>query len=196
MTPTPEPGERSPHLGSRLRVLRESRALSLGDLSQASGLTKGYLSKVEREIATPSTSALVLICDKLGISLGELFDTTTHHDVILSSERVPISLGGEGLSETLLTPPGERRVQVLQSIIEPGGGSGAEQYSLPSDVEFALVLSGQISLKVEGEVHHLGEGDSITFSSQVPHSFLNEDSTRKATVLWVFSPALLDGFGA
>jgi hypothetical protein len=74
-------------------------------------------------MATPSTSALVLICDKLGISLGELFATTTHHDVIRSTERIAISLGGEGLSETLLTPTGERRVQVLQSIIEPGGGT-------------------------------------------------------------------------
>jgi len=123
VTLTPEPDASSPHLGSRLRVLRESRALSLSDLSRASGLTKGHLSKVEQEITTPSPSALVLVFDKLGISLGELFATTTHHDVIRFTERVPISLGGEGLSETLLTPPGERRVQVLQSIIEPGGGT-------------------------------------------------------------------------
>lgn len=191
----PDLDKDSPHLGSRLRTLREARALSLTDLSRASGLTKGYLSKVEREIASPSTSALVLICDKLGISLGELFSTTTHHDVIRADERIRISLGGEGVTESLLTPPGERRVQVLHSIIGPGGGSGPEQYSLPSDVEFALVLSGEISLSVEGVAHHLREGDSITFSSQVPHSFRNDHHTREATVLWIFSPALPADFG-
>lgn len=193
---TPSKPERNPaHLGSRLRALREARALSLGDVSRASGLTKGYLSKVEREIASPSTSALVVICDTLEISLGELFATTTHHDVIRAAQRVPISLGGEGVSEALLTPAGERRVQVLHTVIEPGGGSGPEQYSLPSDVEFALVLDGEISLTVEGVVHHLGEGDPITFSSQVPHSFRNDHPAHPATVLWVLSPALPSDFG-
>jgi|AntAceMinimDraft_1070359.scaffolds.fasta_scaffold46555_2 transcriptional regulator with XRE-family HTH domain len=190
----PDSDKNRAHLGSRLRTLRVARALSLTNLSRASGLTKGYLSKVEREIASPSTSALVLICDKLEISLGTLFSTTTHHNVIRANERIPISLGGEGVSEALLTPPGERRVQVLHTVIEAGGGSGPEQYSLPSDVEFALVVSGAISLNVEGVVHHLGEGDSITFSSQTPHSFRNEHPTREATILWVFSPALPNDF--
>lgn len=190
-----KPEKNRAHLGSRLRALREARALSLGALSRASGLTKGYLSKVEREIASPSTSALVLICNTLEISLGQLITNTTHHNVIRAAKRLPISLGGEGMSEALLTPTGERRIQVLHTVIEPGGGSGPEQYSLPSDVEFALVLSGEISLDVEGVSHHLAGGDSITFSSQVPHSFHNDHEAHAATVLWVLSPALPSDFG-
>lgn len=186
--------DKQPHLGSRLRILRETRALSLADLARSSGLTKGYLSKVEREMATPSTATLLVLCDALGISLGELFESTPHHGVIRASERVPISLGGEGISESLISPSGERRLQVLHSIIQPGGGSGPDLYSLPSEVEFAFVLSGSISLTVEGIVHRLKKGDSITFSSQVPHSFRNDHPSREATVLWVFSPALPSDF--
>lgn len=154
MIPAPA-DEKQPHLGSRLRILRETRALSLAELARAAGLTKGYLSKVEREMATPSTATLLVLCDALGISLGELFESTPHHGVIRASERVPISLGGEGISESLISPSGERRLQVLHSIIQPGGGSGPDLYSLPSEVEFAFVLSGSISLTVEGIVHRL-----------------------------------------
>lgn len=186
--------DKKPHLGSRLRILRETRALSLAELARSSGLTKGYLSKVEREIATPSTATLLVLCEALGISLGELFESTPHHDVIRASERVAISLGGEGILESLISPSGERRLQVLHSIIQPGGGSGPDLYSLPSEVEFAFVLSGSISLTVEGVVHRLRKGDSITFSSQVPHSFRNDHPSREATVLWVFSPALPSDF--
>lgn len=193
MIPAPA-DDKQPRLGSRLRILRETRALSLAELARAAGLTKGYLSKVEREMATPSTATLLVLCEALGISLGELFEATPHHDVVRASERVPISLGGEGIAESLISSSGERRVQVLHSIIQPGGGSGPDLYSLPSEVEFAFVLSGSIALTVEGTVHQLRKGDSITFSSQVPHSFHNNHPSRVATVLWVFSPALPSDF--
>jgi transcriptional regulator with XRE-family HTH domain len=193
MTPASQ-AEKHPHLGSRLRIIRETRALSLAELAHAAGVTKGYLSKVEREIATPSTATLLVLCEALGLSLGELFEATPHHDVIRAAERVSISLGGEGITESLISPSGERRLQALHSIIQPGGGSGPDLYSLPSEVEFAFILSGTISLTVEGVVHRLRKGDTITFSSQVPHSFRNDHPSRVATVLWVFSPALPSDF--
>lgn len=112
-----------------------------------------------------------------------------------SESRLSLRACRDRNSEALPTPTGERRIQVLHTVIEPGGGSGPEQYSLPSDVEFALVLSGEISLDVEGVSHHLAEGDSITFSSQVPHSFHNDHEAHAATVLWVLSPALPSDFG-
>lgn len=186
--------ETSEPLGARLRVMRESRAMSLEELATKAGITKGFLSKIERNLAEPSTASLVKLCSVLGVSLGQLFATTSHHDVIRRADRVAISLGGELISEELLTPGSERRIQVLHSVIKPGGGSGEEDYSLPSEVEFALVLKGQLELRVASMVHTLSAGDSITFSSQEPHSFVNPDSTKTAEVLWVFSPALPDDF--
>lgn len=182
----------TPSLGTTLRVMRESRALSLEELAQSAGLTKGYLSKIERNLAEPSTATLVKLSASLGISVGQLHDTTSHHDVIRRTERARIHLGGEGIEEELLTPLIERRVQVIHSVLAPGGGSGKEDYSLPSDVEFALVLSGRLELQIGEKVQTLEEGDSITFSSQEPHSFNNPDASKPAEVLWVLSPALPD----
>ena len=134
------------------------------------------------------------LCDALGVSVGQLHETTSHHDVVRLHERTRIHLGGEGIEEELLTPVSERRVQVLHTVLQPGGGSGPEDYSLPSDVEFATVLSGRLELRVGSATHTLHTGDSITFSSQEPHSFSNPDRSSTAEVLWVMSPALPDEF--
>ena len=41
----------------RIKLLRHQHGLSLEQLAQRSGLTKSYLSKVERGLCTPSISA-------------------------------------------------------------------------------------------------------------------------------------------
>lgn len=177
-------------LGGRLRQARESRILTLEELADSSGLTKGYLSKVERNQATPSVAVLLRLCSTLEISVGDLFDPSAGQDLVRLEDRVLLSFGGEGLSEALLTPSYEKRLQVIHSTIRPGGGSGPELYSLPSQVEFAYVLRGVVTLTL-GERHiTLRSGDAITFSPTEAHSFQNLDEGEPAEVIWVFSPAL------
>ena len=183
-----ETGDQS--LGKSIRTLREASTLSLDDVASATGLTKGYLSKVERNLSSPSMPVLVSICDALGVSLGQLISEDSHVDVIRKESRISIELGGSQLSETLLTPSREKRIQVLHSVIEPGGGSGEGSYSLPTGVEFALVLSGTLTLQINSRTNTLHSGDSVTFSSEEPHSFSNPDATHTTEVLWVLAPGL------
>ncbi|MBT5575733.1 MAG: helix-turn-helix transcriptional regulator, partial [Microbacteriaceae bacterium] len=61
-------------LGERLRHAREARRLTLEDVAEQASLTKGYISKVERNQATPSVAVLLRVCETLGLSIGDLFD--------------------------------------------------------------------------------------------------------------------------
>jgi transcriptional regulator with XRE-family HTH domain len=177
-------------LGGRLRQARESRILTLEELADSSGLTKGYLSKVERNQATPSVAGLLRLCSTLEISVGDLFDPSAGQDLVRLEDRVVLNFGGEGLSEALLTPSYEKRLQVIHSTIRPGGGSGPELYSLPSQVEFAYVLQGIVTLTLGERQVTLRSGDAITFSPAEAHSFQNLDGNNPAEVMWIFSPAL------
>jgi quercetin dioxygenase-like cupin family protein len=96
------------------------------------------------------------------------------------------------MREYLLTPSGEKRVQAILSDIQPGGGSGAEPYSLPADVEFAFVLSGQLHITVAGQDVTLGQGDAYTFPADAPHTFRSVHASGRTQVLWLVSPALPD----
>ena len=100
--------------------------------------------------------------------------------------------GLRGVREYLLTPSGEKRMQAILSDIEPGGGSGAEPYSLPADVEFVFVLAGQLEITVAGQLVTLDQGDAFTFPGSTGHTFRVPAGTGPTRVLWVFSPALPD----
>ena len=181
-------------LGERLRSTREARMLTLDEVAEGAQLTKGYISKVERNQATPSVAVLLRICSVLGLSIGDLFDPRAGHDLIRFHEREPINFGGAGLAESLLTSTRERRLQVIHSTIEPGGGSGQELYSLPSEVEFAYVISGRVRLTVGTRDEVLHTGDAMTFSPSEAHSFSNDSEQAPAEILWVFNPALPAGW--
>ncbi|WP_432545147.1 helix-turn-helix domain-containing protein [Kineococcus sp. SYSU DK002] len=197
----PGPGDPggAAHIGARLRAARLAQRRTVAEVAQASGLTKGFLSRLERDRATASVAALVRLCATLDLAVGSLFAPAPAGEVVRAGHYPPITFGGHGLRESLLTPAGERRVAVIVSELTPGGGSGAEPYALDADVEFALVLAGEVELRfVPGadpadpaEVVVLGPGDAFTFDPARPHSF-RAAGDGPARVLWVVSPALSD----
>ena len=182
-----------PRIGERLKSARRARRLTLTDVAEASGLTKGFLSKLERDQTSASVAALVRVCAALGISPGSLFEAPSGGETVRAGSYPPISFGGQGLTEYLLTPAGERRMQAILSEIAPGGGSGEETYALPADVEFVFVLEGDLQVTVGGEVTVLGAGDAFTFSPRTEHGFRSVRVDGVTRVLWVFAPALSDG---
>jgi len=190
----PDSGAGSAHLGQRLREARRAQRKTLAQVAEHSGLTKGFVSKLENGQASASVASLVRLCEALGVPVGALFEPTSGQ-VVRRDSYPPIEFGGAGLSEFLLTPGSERRVQAILSEIEPGGGSGEATYTLPTDVEFVFVLSGRVRLDwadtAAGPVE-LGTGDALTFPAANGHAFraVGPDPAR---VLWVVTPALPDG---
>jgi transcriptional regulator with XRE-family HTH domain len=179
-------GER-PAIGARLRAAREAQRRTLAEVSEAAGLTKGFLSKLERDRTSASVAALLRVCGTLGLPPGSLFEDAPGGAVVRRDAYPPIAFGGAGMREYLLTPQGERRIQAILSEVEPGGGSGDETYTLPAGVEFVFVLDGVLEITVEGEVTALRSGDAFTFPPSREHSFRAPERSR---VLWVVSPAL------
>ena len=178
-------------IGAQLRGARLAARKSMADVAEEAGLTKGFLSKLERDLTSVSVASLIRICGALNVSVGSLFQASKG-EVIRRGAYPPIDFGGTGVREYLLTPSGEKRVQAILSDIEPGGGSGDEPYSLPADVEFVFVLAGQLQISVAGEQVTLERGDAFTFPAGSQHTFRASRAAGPTQVLWVFSPALPD----
>lgn len=181
----------APRIGTRLKDARLARRLTLDDVAGACGVTKGYLSKLERDHVNPSVATLVRLCAALDLEVGSLFDEAPAGELIRAGALPRVAFGGEKMTEFLLTPVRERRLQVLLGEMEPGGGSGNESYCLPVDVNFVHVLDGSVSIRFgddgRGDVT-LQPGDSFTFSPRREHSFVAGNAG--ARVLWVLNPAL------
>jgi transcriptional regulator with XRE-family HTH domain len=180
-------------IGAQLRHARETSRLSLADVAARSGVTKSFLSRVERDEASPSVASLVAICDAVGLPMAELF-ATPRTTLVRKSSRPSL----EGLPkaadvvDTLITPSLERHVTVLETMVAPGGSGGEERYSLPSECEVCFVLDGRIEIDVQGEVFELEAGDALTFGAAVPHTWRNASSDAGARLLWILAPGLPD----
>jgi len=62
-------------IGERLRQLREQRGLSQGDVEKASGLLRGYISRVENGHTVPTLETLERFAVALDVPLYRLFYT-------------------------------------------------------------------------------------------------------------------------
>lgn len=178
--------ERAP-IGPRLRAARKARRMTIEALADATGLTKSFLSKLERDATSASVASLLRVCDALGLRPGTLFDTPAT-SLVRGDHAPPVNYGGDGVDDALLTPGSEPKVMAVRSDIEPGGNSGAEPYTMDADIEVAHVISGEIELVVGVETHLLGTGDTLTYDPREPHSWRNPSSTP-ARVLWLLTPA-------
>jgi quercetin dioxygenase-like cupin family protein len=157
-----------------------------------SGLTKGFLSRVERDEASPSVASLLRICRAIGLEIGDLFAVPATM-VVRAAERPALDgLPGASVVDTLITPQTERHVTVLESAVAPGGSGGESLYALPSECEVCFVLEGEVEVDVEGESVRLGVGDALTFGASTPHTWRNVSRTAGARVLWILAPALPD----
>lgn len=192
LTALPQDGETA-RIGARLKAVRRSQRRTLEDVAESSGLTKGFLSKIERDLAAASVAALLRICTTLGIPLASLFESDSTGEVVRAGQYPRIDFGGQDLEEYQLTPFAEQRIQVLRSDIRPGGGSGAEGYTLPAEVEFVYVITGRVAIGFADRTIELGPGDAFTFDPGVTHTFRAEATDEVTTVLWMLCPALAAG---
>ncbi len=177
-----------PRVGHRLRQARRDQQITLAELAQRSGLTKGFLSQVERDLASLSVGSLIRVCDALDLPVRELLEAD-QGPLVRRSQRAPIDFGGERLEEFRLTPSDEQRLLVMQSVIAPGGGSGVEPYRLDAEVEFVYVLEGQLHLEIAGDRYELAAGDALTFEPRTERRWHNPSSVLPACVLWVLVQA-------
>jgi transcriptional regulator with XRE-family HTH domain len=174
-------------IGSKLRSTRQLRGLTLDQVAGAAGLTKGFVSRLERDDVSPSVASLVSVCEVLGLRVGELFDPTPT-SVVRADEGRLINFGGEGAVERLITPGTQTALEVIHSVIEPGGNGGEELYALACDAECAYVLSGTVEVVLEDHVETLSAGDAMTFPGRTPHTWRNP-GPRQCKVLWILAPA-------
>jgi transcriptional regulator with XRE-family HTH domain len=174
-------------VGARLRSLRHERGLTIEQVAGATGLTKGFISQLERDTTTPSLSSLARICDALGVRMGDVFLESAPDLVrlIRKDERRAVEWNP---NHFLLSPPQEQRLQAIESHIPPGAGAGDEAYSFPGDVEFVYVMAGTLELRVGDETYRLERGDVLTYPLREPHTWSNPSKDETAGVLWVAVP--------
>jgi transcriptional regulator with XRE-family HTH domain len=155
------------------------------------GVSESLISQIERNKVSPSIDTLFTIAEILEIDFDYLFrdfKKEKQASIIHKHERRRIETGPvtyEQLSLMYDTDE-EHAIEAFLLIIKPGGKRGEREYGHIGK-ELGFILEGEATLEYGNRVYHLKEGDSISFSSHVPHLLTNTGKGELKT-LWVSTP--------
>jgi transcriptional regulator with XRE-family HTH domain len=178
-------------VGKEIRQLRKARDTTISELSDATNLSPGYLSQIERGISSPSVKALHSISRALGVTISWFFspaadDDDGLRDVVVRANRRRRLTFSSGISDELLSPNLGRELELLRCTFGPGSESGAEPYQHRGE-ESGIVISGTLHLWIGDKHVILNEGDSFAFSSDTPHRYANP-TDNETIVIWAITP--------
>ena len=130
-------------IGYRVRELRVANGMSAREVASRAGITPAYLSRLENDKVSPTVSTLTRVLQAMGVSAGQLFAADPGGELVVrAADRR--RMDSKGVTDYLLTPEQARRLRVLETVIAPGSGSGAENYTHPGDEECVVVLDGAL----------------------------------------------------
>jgi transcriptional regulator with XRE-family HTH domain len=173
---SPEPVEQAIHaaIARRLREQRRQLGLTVAQLSQESGISKGMLSKIENAQASPSLATLARLGEALGVPVTSFFrGLEEEHDALHVRS-------GEGLDIVRRGTRVGHRYQLLGSMrgaakrIEPvlvTLTEGSEVFPLfqHEGTEFIYMLRGRMTYGYGSNRYVLRPGDALEFEGDVPH---------------------------
>jgi transcriptional regulator with XRE-family HTH domain len=175
-------------VGYRIRQLRHSKGISGRELASRAGVTAAYISRLENAKVSPTVATLSRITHAMNATISSLFGGEEQMGpIVRSEERRPVH--SRGVDDYRITPGWTSRLEVLESIVQAGHGSGPNLHTHSGDEECVLVLEGELTIWLGEEEHRLGPGDSATFLCRWPHRWLNPHNLP-SRVLWIITPAV------
>lgn len=162
----PSTGAGRPDVGGEVRRWRQTRALTLAQVGERSGLNVGYMSQIENGKAVPSLDALVAIAAALDVPVAWLLlDSAPAPRVVRASER-PRRAGLKGGSMEEVDGGTARDVRILEATVPPGASTGVHAHT---GDEHHVILAGRWRMSQGDHVIEAGPGDYVAWDPTIPH---------------------------
>jgi transcriptional regulator with XRE-family HTH domain len=178
-------------IGATIRRIRRRNDITLDVLANRTGLSKGYLSRLERGLKSPPISTLSNIAGALGIEIAAFFQQPGNQpniSIVRSDERMQITRDGSAFGyyyEAIADQYPSKSVEPFIITMTPHAKE-AELFSHEGE-EMIFVLEGKISFTFGDEVFRCEVGDCLYFDSSIKHRCDCLDS-KEAKALAVIIP--------
>jgi transcriptional regulator with XRE-family HTH domain len=153
-------------LTALLRAVRRQRGLTLASLAEQTGLTKSYLSKIERHRSTPSIAVALKVARALEVDVAQLFSDQS------GDEKVAIDRAGDrrdiGSERFVALAPAVLGKSMSPFIVRPAE-TADEPRPVHAGQEFVFVHTGTVELDYGDHTVTLEAGDSAYFDASVSH---------------------------
>ena len=176
-------------IGKRIKKTRLSKKFTLQDVANKTGLSSGYLSKLEKSKKSPPISTLISIAAAFDVTVSVLLGEISEDESVLlvkKNQRVLIAgLGSDfGYSYESLAYAFKGRLMEPYVLRIPKEIDRAHYFQHEGQ-EMLYVIRGSMLFHYGEKEFNLDAGDTIYFDSSVPH--LGESSSEEDLVLIMVS---------
>ncbi len=176
-------------IGEKIKALRKLKGLSILQLSEISDVSTGMISQVERNLVVPTVVSLWHIAQALDTNISYFFDDEKKSDRFImrkNDHKIIIMNKGNGIYQ-MLSPDGKDHMIDFVKITLKGGQAYENESLTHEGEECGYVLSGTLTVQLNGKNYELYEGDSIYFNSNLSHRYLNLGE-EDCVSIWSMTP--------
>jgi transcriptional regulator with XRE-family HTH domain len=180
-------------LGERIREYRIKRGLTLQELAEKSGITRGYLSKIEKAKKAPPVSTVISLAKALSVSISEIFGERENN-------KSPVSVVKKG-DRPFIARDGSVFGYAYQTLAHKFHNRHMEPYilTLPhkprqnalfqhKGEEMMFVLDGTMKFFHGEKEFIVEEGDCIYFDASIPHYGICQQNKEVKILMVIYSP--------
>jgi len=173
----PETDALAEKLGQTILRLRTADKLSLGDLSEMSGVAKSMISQIEKNETNPSLATLSRLSLALGTSVEAMVSNDETQNALverLSTKDIPLLRSEDGLCELRIIGAIEtvQWVQWYDFKAEPTGTLKSSPHP-DGSVENLSVLSGEITVEIGTQSWQVKSGETLRYRGDREHKLTN-----------------------
>ncbi len=163
-------------VGERVRRVRESRGLSLQDISLRTDIDVSMLKQIEEGALAPPLGTIIKLAKALEMKIGYFIsgEEDRAYTIVRRDDRKVVSRYDSKRAkyygyeyESLAPHKKDRHMEPFLVTLAPA--ETEEERSAHDGQEFIFVLEGNMEVRLGEEIHILEPGDTIYYDSTVPH---------------------------
>ncbi len=166
----------TPELGKTIQRLRKAYNMSLGELSEQSGVAKSIISQIERNETNPTIGTVARLSRALDTTLGEVLKTDGGDNFIehQTYSGIPRLESEDGLCKLAIAGPLNlvEHIQWYDFRAEPGGVLDSEPHQ-PGCIEHLYIIAGELEIVTGDESRRAKAGEAIRYRGDLPHKITN-----------------------
>lgn len=174
---TAQPGDIEQTVRSRLRSLRTTLGLSLGEVAERAGLSPSTLSRIETGKRSISLDVLVPLARSLQVDLDTLLDVHGDDDVVI---RPAPNQRGDRTTWMLSRPTGATIAMKMR--LEPSERLPSQRVHPGHDWFF--VLEGRVRLLLGEREIVVETGEAAEFATMTPHALCALDGPAELVMIF------------
>ncbi len=174
--------KQSQALADHLHKLRVDRGQSLQDLASESGVSRATLSRIENGEVSPTAETLGRLAAAFALPLSQLLAPMEQgfSPLVRHAEQSIWTDPENAFSRRSLSPPSRQlQLELIECVIGPDQRIAYERPALPAHEHHLLLLSGTLTMTVDGVRYELKPGDCLRYKLRGASRFETGDEPAR-----------------